>query len=107
MTRSRARPLKPALEPNSAIAAYNKDIDCTLLREHLKRTAEKRLRRLMELQPFAEKLRHAGRSAHGLRRIAITGASINIVRFAFMAWGSTAHVSAARGQSAERWRQRA
>ena len=77
------------------------------LRKKLKLTPEEQFRRLTELQPFTKELRHVGRSAGGRSRIAIAGASINIVRFAFMARGSTAHVFAARGQSAERSRPRA
>ena len=62
MTPSRGRSLEP-LEPNPVIEAYKRDIDRTLLRENLQRTPEERLRKLMELQRFAEELRRAGRSA--------------------------------------------
>ncbi len=45
------------------IEVYKRDVDRTLLRENLKLTPEQRLRKLMELQRFAEELRRAGRSA--------------------------------------------
>ena len=45
------------------IEVYKKDIDRTLLRENLKLSVEDRLRQLMELQRFAEKLQRAGRAA--------------------------------------------
>jgi hypothetical protein len=48
---------------DSIIEAYKRDVDRTLLRENLKRTPEERLRRLMELQAFAEELRRAGLAA--------------------------------------------
>jgi len=47
--------------PDPVVEAYKKDIDRTLLRENLKLTPEERLRRLIELQQFAEELRVAGR----------------------------------------------
>lgn len=49
--------------PDPVIEAYKKHVDRTLLRENLKRTVEERIRRLMELQRFAEELRRAGREA--------------------------------------------
>lgn len=45
------------------IEAYKKDVDRTLIRENLRLTPEQRLRKLMELQRFAEELRRAGREA--------------------------------------------
>jgi hypothetical protein len=65
MTPRPEQPLTPVLAPDPVVAAYKKDIDRTLLRENLKRTPEERLRKLMELQRFAEELRRAGRSARG------------------------------------------
>jgi hypothetical protein len=40
-----------------------KNVDKTLIRKNLTLTPEERLRQLMELQRFAEELRHAGREA--------------------------------------------
>ena len=51
------------LTPDPVIEAYKKDIDITLIRENLKLTPEERVRKLMELQRFAEELRRAGREA--------------------------------------------
>ena len=65
MTPRPEQPLAPVLAYDPVIEAYKKDIDRTLLRENLKRTPEERLRRLMELQRFAEELRLAGRRARG------------------------------------------
>lgn len=49
------------LAPDPLIEAYKKDIDRTLLRENLKLSPEERLRKLMQLQRFADELRRAGR----------------------------------------------
>lgn len=49
------------LTPDPMIEAYKKDIDRTLIRENLKLSPEERLRKLMQLQRFAEGLREAGR----------------------------------------------
>lgn len=51
-----------SLEPDPVIEAYKKDIDITLLIENLKLTPEQRLRKLMELQKFAEEIRKAGQA---------------------------------------------
>lgn len=48
-------------DPDPVIEAYKKDIDRTLIRENLKRTAEERFIQLMKLQAFAEELQAAGR----------------------------------------------
>jgi len=50
-------------EPDPVIEVYKKDIDRTLIREHLKLTVEQRFEKLMALQRFHEELRRAGRSA--------------------------------------------
>ncbi|MEN3001429.1 MAG: hypothetical protein ABDI19_06260 [Armatimonadota bacterium] len=50
-----------SLEPDPVIEAYKKDIDRTLLIENLKLTPTERLRKLMELQRFAEALTEAGK----------------------------------------------
>jgi len=39
---------------------YREQVDVTLLRENLRLTVEERLRRLMDLQRFAEELRRSG-----------------------------------------------
>jgi hypothetical protein len=52
------------LERDPVIEAYKKDVDRTLLRENLKRSAEERFRNLMALQRAADELRRAGREAH-------------------------------------------
>ncbi len=51
------RDLASRLDP--VIEAYKKGIDRTLLRENLRLSVEERIRRLMELQEFAEELRRA------------------------------------------------
>ena len=55
----------PPITPDPVIEAYKKDVDRSLLRENLKLTPEQRIRKLMELQRFAEELRRAGREAKG------------------------------------------
>jgi len=50
------------LEPDPVIEAYKHDVDRTLLRQNLRRSIEERIEALMQLQAFAEELRHAGRS---------------------------------------------
>lgn len=47
--------------PQPVIEAFKKDIDRTLIRENLKLSHEERLLKLMQLQRFAQELRHAGR----------------------------------------------
>jgi hypothetical protein len=44
------------------IEVYKRDVDRSLLRESLRLTPDERLRRLVELQRFAEELRRAGRA---------------------------------------------
>ena len=53
--------LDEPLEPDPVIEFFKKDIDRTLIRENLKLSYEQRLRKLMQLQRFAEQLREAGR----------------------------------------------
>jgi hypothetical protein len=48
------------LEPDPVVEAYKKDIDRSLLRANLALTVEQRLRRLIELQRFAEELKKGG-----------------------------------------------
>jgi hypothetical protein len=50
-----------SLEPNPVIEVYKKDVDRTLLRENLKLSYEDRLKKLMQLQRFADELQKAGR----------------------------------------------
>jgi len=49
-----------SLDPDPVIERYKQDIDRTLIRANLQRTAEERLRNLMALQRFADELRAAG-----------------------------------------------
>jgi hypothetical protein len=49
--------------PDPVIEAYKKDVDLTLIRENLARTAEERVINLMALQRLAAELRRAGREA--------------------------------------------
>jgi len=46
--------------PDPVVEAYKPGIDRTLIRENLKRSPEERIRRLQQLQAFAEELRRAG-----------------------------------------------
>lgn len=54
--------------PDPVIEVYKKDIDQSLLRRNLTLTVEGRFLQLMELQRFAEELRHAGERARAARR---------------------------------------
>jgi hypothetical protein len=56
-----------SLDPDPVIERYKQDVDRTLLRANLRRTAEERLLNLMALQRFAEELREAGRRARQAR----------------------------------------
>ena len=51
--------------PDPVIDAYKSGIDRTLIRENLKRTPEERLRRLQQLQAFAEELQRSGKDRSG------------------------------------------
>lgn len=51
------------LDADPVIEAYKKDIDRSLLRERLKRTATERIEDLAALLAFAEELARAGRQA--------------------------------------------
>jgi endonuclease V-like protein UPF0215 family len=42
------------------IAAYQRDVDISLIRENLRKTPEERLKALQELQRFAAELQRAG-----------------------------------------------
>ena len=53
------------LEPDPVVEAYKRHVDRTLLRANLARSADERLRHLMELQRFAEEVRRAARAAKG------------------------------------------
>lgn len=61
MLRDMPRSLR--LDPDPVIDRYKRDVDRTLIRENLRRSAEERLERLMGLQRLAEELRRAGRVA--------------------------------------------
>jgi hypothetical protein len=45
---------------DAVIEVYKRDVDRTLLRENLKLTVEKRLRKLQEFVRFSEEMRRAG-----------------------------------------------
>ena len=49
-------------ESDPIIEFYKKDVDRTLIRENLKLSYEDRLKKLMELQRFANELQKAGHS---------------------------------------------
>ena len=49
------------IDPDPVVEAYKKHVDRTLIRENLKLSVEERLKKLMELQRFAEEVRCAGR----------------------------------------------
>ena len=51
------------LVPDPVIEAYKRDIDRTLLRQNLRRSAEERVANLIALQRLAEEARRAGREA--------------------------------------------
>jgi len=59
--------LRQPLELSPVIHAFKKDVDRTLIRENLKLSYEERLLKLMQLQRFADELRHAGRGARRSR----------------------------------------
>ncbi|MBK9974586.1 MAG: hypothetical protein IPP14_07410 [Planctomycetes bacterium] len=48
---------------DDVIDIYKRDVDRTLLREHLKMTVEQRFERFLALMKFLEELRAAGKSA--------------------------------------------
>jgi hypothetical protein len=45
---------------DAIVELYMRDVDRTLIRENLRRSPEERLRRLQDLQRFAEEVRRAG-----------------------------------------------
>ena len=57
----------PKNESDPVVEAYKKDIDRTLIRENLKLSPEERLKKLMQLQRFAEEVRRAGHAAKRAR----------------------------------------
>ena len=54
--------LSSGLEPDPVIEAYKRDIDRTLLRQNLRRSATERVRNLIALQRLAVESRRAGRA---------------------------------------------
>jgi hypothetical protein len=54
-------------ETDLVIKVYKKDVYRTLIRENLRLSIEQRFEKLMQLQEFAEELRHAGRTGKALR----------------------------------------
>lgn len=51
------------LEPDPVIEAYKKDVDRTLLRANLRRTADERWRNFLAAYHLAEEVRRAGAAA--------------------------------------------
>lgn len=58
-----SEPLQHA-ELDPVVEAYKRDVDRTLIREHLQLSVTGRFERLMALQQFAEELRRGGEKAH-------------------------------------------
>ena len=54
--------LRYGLEPDPVIEAYKRDVDRTLLRQNLRRSATERVRNLIALQRLAVEARRAGGS---------------------------------------------
>lgn len=66
MTRmSQERPVPSHSSLDDVIDVYKRDVDLTLLREALKMTPDHRVRKMVELLRFTERLREAGRKAFG------------------------------------------
>jgi len=55
-------PRSAELEPDPAVEAYKRDIDRTLLRQNLRRSATERVRNLIALQRLAAETRRTGRA---------------------------------------------
>ena len=53
-------PPSAELEPDPVVEAYKRDIDRTLLRQNLRRSATERVRNLIALQRLAVEARRAG-----------------------------------------------
>lgn len=56
-----AKPTEAELDP--VVEAYKRDVDCTLLRENLRRTVQERVDNLLALQRLASEARRAGDAA--------------------------------------------
>ena len=56
---------KYGIEPDPVIEAYKRDVDRTLLRQNLMRTAEERWRVIARATALARELRRAGAARHG------------------------------------------
>jgi hypothetical protein len=63
MSEESKRPRRSSFD--DVIDAYKKDVDVTLLREALKLTPDQRVRKMVELLRFTERLREAGRKTFG------------------------------------------
>ena len=50
----------PIMDVDPVVEAYKPGIDVSLIERNLRLTPEERLRQLMQLQRFADELRHAG-----------------------------------------------
>ena len=59
--------MPPDSRRDPVIEAYRQSIDLTLIRENLRLSPEQRLRRLQELQRFADELRRAGKEAAAVK----------------------------------------
>ena len=57
------RPAPRRSSIDDIIDVYKRDVDRTLLREQLRKTPDERVRELMQLERFADKLREAVRRA--------------------------------------------
>jgi hypothetical protein len=55
----------PRSSLDDVIDVYKKDVDVTLLREALKMTPDQRVRKMVELLRFTERLREAGKKTFG------------------------------------------
>jgi hypothetical protein len=63
MSEESNRPRRSSLD--DVIDAYKKDVDVSLLQEALKLTPDQRVRKMVELLRFTERLREAGRKTFG------------------------------------------
>lgn len=62
---SEERPAPPPSSLDDVIDVYKRDVDRTLLREALKLTPDQRVRKMVELLRFTERLREAGKKTFG------------------------------------------
>jgi hypothetical protein len=62
---SEEHPAPPRSSLDDVLDVYKRDLDLTLLREALKLTPDQRVRKMIELLRFSERLREAGKKAFG------------------------------------------